>query len=111
MFRGLFPVICFCKFIFFRELDFWKKNVHCELLFQNVYEKSSTICSVNLRNRCSPLAVFRTKAVPKHFVEFTCNPLRRTPPFGKVVGLSQPVFTTSKLTVETLEQGVKYVQS
>ena len=26
-------------------------------------------------------------------------------------GLSQPAFTCSKLTIETLEQGVKYVQS
>ena len=26
-------------------------------------------------------------------------------------GLSQPVITCSKLTIETLEQGVKYVQS
>ena len=25
--------------------------------------------------------------------------------------LSQPTFTSSKLTIETLEQGVKYVQS
>ena len=27
------------------------------------------------------------------------------------VQLSQPVFTSSKLTIETVEQGVKYVQS
>ena len=29
----------------------------------------------------------------------------------KVVKPSQPAFTSSKLTIETLEQGVKYVQS
>ena len=27
------------------------------------------------------------------------------------VAMSQPTFTCSKLTIETLEQGVKYVQS
>ena len=27
------------------------------------------------------------------------------------LGLSQPAITCSKLTIETLEQGVKYVQS
>ena len=26
-------------------------------------------------------------------------------------GIAQPAFTCSKLTIETLEQGVKYVQS
>ena len=30
---------------------------------------------------------------------------------NKEVGVSQPAFTCSKLTIETLEQGVKYVQS
>ena len=29
----------------------------------------------------------------------------------KILNLSQPAFTCSKLTIETLEQGVKYVQS
>ena len=29
----------------------------------------------------------------------------------KAQGTSQPAFTCSKLTIETLEQGVKYVQS
>ena len=72
---------------FFRGVRFFEKNVHCDLLIKNAYEKPSTICSDNLRNRCSPPAVFRAKAVPKHFVEFTGNPLGRTPPFGEVVGL------------------------
>ena len=31
--------------------------------------------------------------------------------FYKKLNLTQPVFTCSKLTIETLEQGVKYVQS
>ena len=30
---------------------------------------------------------------------------------GGVIRHSQPAFTCSKLTIETLEQGVKYVQS
>ena len=29
----------------------------------------------------------------------------------KSLGITQPAFTCSKLTIETLEQGVKYVQS
>ena len=29
----------------------------------------------------------------------------------KTIDLTQPAFTCSKLTIETLEQGVKYVQS
>ena len=31
--------------------------------------------------------------------------------FNALLGISQPVTTCSKLTKETLEQGVKYVQS
>ena len=30
---------------------------------------------------------------------------------SEAVGFSQPAFTCSKLTIETLEQGVEYVQS
>ena len=32
-------------------------------------------------------------------------------PTGTTFELTQPAFTCSKLTIETLEQGVKYVQS
>ena len=40
--------------------------------------------------------IFILTSVPKQFITFTD---------------SQPAFTCSKVTIETLEQGVKYVQS
>ena len=39
-----------------------------------------------------------------------CNKARVTEPFSVHI-VTQPVFTYPNLTIETLEQGVKYVQN
>ena len=47
----------------------------------------------------------------KPFVLQVTMTVNSFPPYGNIVPRSQWAFTCSKLTIETLEQGVKYVQS
>ena len=42
---------------------------------------------------------------------FNCQKFIRLLKCSRIVAVAQPKFTCSKLTIETLEQGVKYVQS
>ena len=77
----------------FLPLDFFSKNpIHPNSLISNF---------TNIFSRTNP------ESVPSTAQNFFCAVIILS--FG--LKISQPAFTCSKLTIETLEQGVKYVQS
>ena len=84
----------FCKFT--------GKHMHQSLFFNKVSGlRPATLFKLRLWHRCFPV----------NFAKFFVTPVLQKTICTIWQGISQPAITCSKLTIETLEQGVKYVQS
>ena len=55
--------------------------------------------------------LFEKKQTKTHKFKYTTKPVETSRIFLKKSSVSHPVLTCSNLTIETLHQGVKYVQS
>ena len=90
---------CFCfQFRYFVTLAVERKK-------RNLIYLNSNCCKTNLHQSVMKMFAGGMDRTIDNIADLWCNRI------NTISSTNQPAFTYSKLTIETLEQGVKYVQS